>query len=130
MKIKIKKFFAVLSHRVYLLQGKVRRKFYKHWRWYWYRGIPYVIAEVINQEWSRIKEIPGMNTTKSMYNFDGNWYILESPFYWWLGFNLKEFCFYDSLHLEHANMSEDERWLDMKHRAESDIDAFLEKFNL
>lgn len=103
-----------------------RKKYVRFHRWYWYKLIPFVVADVKNHEWEKIPKLKEFTSLKQIYNYDGGWYILENPLFWYLGVG-SEFCLYDSLHMEHRDMSEDHRWLSMIEYAKCDIDEFWEQ---
>ncbi len=107
------------------------KKAFEHHLWYWHKGIPFVVAEVKNPEFDKLLSIKErIPLLLEMYNKDGNWFVLEHPLYWFLGIGLGRYnnwCFYDSLHMEHTKMTDDQRWQSLIDKAEWDIDNFYKK---
>jgi len=120
-----------------ILRGKQRRKRIAKYKIHWYRGFPYVIAEVINTEWKGLQKLMkekghALPMIKRMYNSNGNWYLLESLSYFFLGRTLfknkNEFLFNDSLHFNFDGKSDEEKYKMLIGYAKNDIDVFWSEF--
>ena len=101
---------------------------------YWYRLIPYVIAECINHEWSTLKPLilsKKLTQLPKLYNSNNNWYILEGLDYFFLGRHIYSsdcFLFGDSLHLQFQDLSDEDRKIRLIEEAQSDINNFWVDF--
>lgn len=101
---------------------------------YWYRLIPFVIAECRNREWNLLE--PLIKTKKltmltKIYNTNGNWYVLEGLDYFFLGshiYSSDRFLFSDSMSLRFLEMSDENRRISLIEEAQEDIDKFWSNF--
>ena len=103
---------------------------------YWHRLIPFVIAEVENPEWEKIKplvEKGELTEVPKIYNENGNWYLLEGLDYfwfkkeWWTNKN-KEVLFSDSMFLRFNGKSDKEKYKMLIDRAKEDINELWSIF--
>jgi len=110
---------------------KERKKRVANYKIYWYKLIPFVIAEISNPEWESLQPLIRENKISSlskMYNKNGNWYVLEGLDYFFLGRNIYTrdgFLFSDSLKFYYIELKTDKlRWDGLIEEAKSNIDEF------
>ena len=117
---------------------KKRNKYIGKSKIYWYRAIPYVIAEIENPEWEKLKELEKekkfrFKQLRKIYNSNGNWYILEGLDYFWFGLQIitkkeKEILFSDSCHFSFNEKSDKEKYQMLKEHAKENIDNLWDNF--
>lgn len=109
-----------------------KRKQILNYKIYWYKLIPYIIAEIENKEWKALlplikkKLLP---TIERLYNKNGNWYVLEGLDYFFFGKSIyssshKDFLFSDSLKLACEDLSDENKYKQLRYEAKEDIDNF------
>jgi len=114
-----------------------KRKEILNYKIFWYKCVPFVIAEVKNREWGRLEEIEKkegktLEILKQMYNSNGNWYIVEGLDYFWFHRQLftkqkEEVLFNDSMHLQYNGKSDNEKFKMLKEHAQADMDSIWNK---
>jgi len=116
----------------------ISRKKIKVYKIFWYHFIPYVIAELENIEWKKIKEVEKKENFRftglqDMYNSNGNWYILEGLDYFWFNIRIftntsEELLYNDSMHFNFNDKSDKEKFIMLKDIAKNDIKTIWNNF--
>jgi len=108
---------------------------YKSYKIHWYKFIPFVIAEIINPEWEKVKSLiekKKLTELPKIYNKNGNWHILEGLDYfwlkkeWWTNKN-KDILFNDSMFLRFNGKTDKEKYQMLVDTAKEDIDFIWSK---
>jgi hypothetical protein len=108
----------------------------KEYKIYWYRLIPFVIAEIINPEWEKLQPLikeGKVSTLLKIYNTNGNWYVLEGLdlfLFERLIFSSKGFLFSDSLCYQYINLKDEAKYKRLLNEAHEDIDNFWKNFTI
>ncbi len=111
----------------------------KKYKIHWYRLIPFVIAEIENPEWDRLKpliEKGELNSLAGIYNtMSGNWYVLEGlDYFWfrkkWLTNIDKDILFSDSMWLRFNGKPDEEKYEMLIDQAKENIDFIWSKLGL
>lgn len=112
------------------MRANWRKKRIASYKIYWYKLIPFIIAEILNPEWDKLEPMikeGKLTTLTEMYNKNGNWYILEGLDYFYLGRHIYTedgFLFGDSMHFRHIKLSDKKKYQSLVDEAKENIDEF------
>lgn len=120
---------------------KSNRKCIKNYRIYWYKMIPFVIAEIINPEWESIKKIEKetdikFDSLREIYTKDGGWFVLEGLDFFFLNkfiYSSERRIYSDSIRLAsifpfEKKHTDKEKYEAMIDSAKEDIDKMWKNF--
>jgi len=115
-----------------------KKKLIRNPKIFWYRLIPFVIAEIQNPEWeglqkAEVERKQKFEQLRKIYNSNGNWYILEGLDYYWFGWQIftnkeKGILYNDSCHLQFNEKPDGKKFKMLEEQAREDIDNLWNNF--